>query len=143
MGAKELTTGAGWFPGRRVSVDQMIQELTGSDHDVVPPAADFLAEFSGLIIRSSDGSRSLRIDGLAAASHADPAWCRAYANAIGRRMTPVGEYSHMTLLIDGDGEFWAGFDAEYGFMGSSFFDVVNTLLVEPGSRLLDREIVDA
>ncbi|GAB4084053.1 hypothetical protein GCM10028784_06830 [Myceligenerans cantabricum] len=92
---------------------------------------------------STDGLRALRIDGRAAARDADPDWCSAYAEGIGRPVTPVGEYSHMTLVIDDAGEFWGGFDADYGFMGEDVVAVVPALLVEPGSRRLDREVPDS
>lgn len=66
----------------------------------------------------------------------------AYAEGVSRSITPIGEYSHMTLVIDEVGAFWGGFDADYGLMGDDIADVVHALLVEPGSRLLDREVPD-
>lgn len=77
-----------------------------------------------------------------AASHADPEWCDAYAGEIGRPVTPVGEYSHMLLLIDDSGSFWGAFDADYGLMGDSIDDVVHALIVDPGTRRLHRVVPD-
>jgi hypothetical protein len=133
---------AGWTPDRRVDVDEALTELGRAGHRLVAPAREFLAEYSGLTIALPDGSRVLRIDGLAAARGADPDWCSAYAASIGHAVTPIGEYSHMILVMDATGAFWGGFDADYGFMGDSIVAVVQALLVEPGSRHLDREVVD-
>lgn len=140
--AQVLLQRAGWTPGRRVDVEAALGELSAAGHALVAPVRAFLAEYSGVTVASDDGRRSIRIDGHEAARHADPDWCFAYSEGIGRALTPIGEYSHMTLLIDEAGAFWGGFDADYGFMGDDIVDVVHALLVEPGSRLLDREVAD-
>lgn len=140
--ARELLRKAGWVPGRRVEVTDALTELGEAGHHVVAPAREILAEYSGLVVMSVDGRRSINIDGRVAARSADLGWCEAYAEGIGRAVTPVGEYSHMTLVIDEAGAFWGGFDADYGFMGDDIADVVHGLLIEPGLRRLDREVAD-
>jgi hypothetical protein len=146
MGAKSMMTAqllllqAGWSPGRRVEVGSMLAELCTAGHDVVAPAREFLATYSGLTIRN--GNRVLRIDGHRAARNADVEWCADYTEAIGRAVTPVGEYSHLTLMIDESGEFWGGFDADYGLLGKDLVEVVHALMVDPVSGRLDRELPD-
>lgn len=130
---------AGWTPGRRIDVGDALASLQTDEFDVVSVARGFLVEYSGLTITSQDGARALLIDGLTAARNSDPEWCAAYSSAIGMPVTPVGQYSHMVLLIDETGRFWGGFDSAYGFLGDDIDDVVRGLLVEPGSRQLDRE----
>ncbi|MEV6895414.1 SUKH-3 domain-containing protein [Kribbella sp. NPDC051137] len=140
MGAKDLLRRAGWRPGRHVDVDSMIGELESAGHVLVPPARNFLSEFSGLTIHSEDGRKSVRIDGHDAARRADVGWCLAYAEGIGRSVTPAGEYSHMTLMIDEAGVFWGGYDDLYGLMGDDIIDLVDELLIGPALRQLDREV---
>jgi hypothetical protein len=118
----------------------MLAELTAAGHVLVSPVRGFLAEFSGLVIADDGGRRALRIDGHESARHADADWCEAYAEGIGRAVTPVGEYSHMTLMIDETGALGGSFDADYGFMGNDIVEVVQALLIDPGSRRLDREV---
>jgi len=118
----------------------MLWELSAAGHSVVAPARAFLAEFSGLRVISPDATRSLLIDGDNAARHADPDWCAAYADELGVAVTPVGEYSHMTLVLDAGGVFWGGFDADFGYLGEGIEGVIDRLLIHPGSRRLDREV---
>ncbi|MEV8027960.1 SUKH-3 domain-containing protein [Cellulosimicrobium funkei] len=140
--ARELLLRAGWSSDRRVDVETMVGELEVAGHSVVPAARRFLEVFSGLMVTEDEGRRALRIDGHEAARHADPDWCKAYAEGIGRAVTPVGDYSHMTLVIDEVGAFWGGFDADYGLIGESIVEVVEALLIKPGSRQLDRTAPD-
>ncbi|MBL7520203.1 SUKH-3 domain-containing protein [Frankia sp. CNm7] len=142
MDAGELLRRAGWVPGRRVDVEEMLGALAAAGFVVVPAAREFLAEYSGLVITSEDGRSVTRIDGHEAARNAVPGWCAAYGHGIGRAVTPIGEYSHMTLVIDEAGEFWGGFDDQYGSMGDTIIDVVHELLVEPGARPFDRVVAD-
>lgn len=45
----------------------------------------------------------------------------------------------MTLMFDESGEFWGGFDADYGSLGRTLLRV---LLVDPGARRFDRVLPD-
>ncbi|WP_326836840.1 SUKH-3 domain-containing protein [Amycolatopsis rhabdoformis] len=136
----DLIQMAGWTPDRNVDVAAELRELDEAGFAVTRFVPRFLAGYSGLTIGSQDATRALVIDGHKAARCADPEWCTAYAQAIGMPVTPVGEYSHMTLVIDETGRFWGGFDQSYGLLGSDLVDVVHGLLVEPGSLHLDREV---
>jgi hypothetical protein len=131
---------SGWKPGRQVEVDGMLHELALAGHTLVAPVAGFLREFSGLTVVADDGHRRLQIDGYKAARLADLEWCAAYARGIGRSVTPVGEQSHMLLLMDESGAFWGGFDDLYGLLGDDIIDLVSGLLVGPPSRRLDRVV---
>ena len=67
-------------------------------------------------------------------------WCAEYSRAIGRDLTPVGEYSHMTLMIDEDTGLGGGFDAEFGYLGATLEAVVSGILIGPVTSKLDRTI---
>lgn len=117
MSAQHLLTRAGWFLGRRRDVCGDLHALVNAGFMVGPAVPDFLAEYSGLSISSPNSVEALLIDGLQASRHADPEWSAAYAAAIGLAVTPVGEYSHMIILLDEEGRLWGGYDFDYGFLG--------------------------
>lgn len=142
MDAQTLMSQAGWFASRRVDASAAVSELASAGYVVVEPITGFLREYSGLTIMTPDGSRQLWIDGERSAAEADPEWCRAYADGAGLPLVPVGGYSHMSILIDGSGRLWGGFDAEYGHLADSMMELVHVLLIEPGSRRLDRRLTD-
>ena len=142
--ALDLLKRAGWNPQRRVPVDDLVRRLRDADFHVVAPFRDFMAEFAGLEVSSEDGSRTLEFDIDRALVLTDSGWCAAYGEEIGRSVTPVAcRGAHMTLLIDESGEFWANFDALYGYKGSDILQAVEVLLIDaPGSHMLDRRLPD-
>ena len=73
-----------WSPGRRVDAESALSELSAAGYVLVATVRAFLAEYSDLTVASNDGCRIIRIDGHEAALHADPDWCSAYAQGIGR-----------------------------------------------------------
>jgi hypothetical protein len=138
--ARELLQRAGWSPERRVDTDEMLRALEGAGHVVVPPARELFANCSGLTIRHD--RRVMRIDGWEAVRNADTGWCADYAEGIGRAVTPIGDYSHMTIMVDESGEFWGGFDDVYGSLGHTLLDLVHGVVVAPASGRLDRILPD-
>lgn len=105
---------------------------------VVPSAAGFLGEFSQLKVRWETNPNPLEISGSLAAGGVDPGWYAEYVKSLGFELTPVGEYSNMTICIDPSGELWGGFDDEYGHEGS-LIDLVRSIFLEP-VRPFDRRV---
>ena len=64
----------------------------------------------------------------------------AYSEHLHLRLTPVGGYSHMLMMVDGTGRCWGGFDSEYGPLGESFPLAVDALLAAGPLPRLDRRL---
>ena len=141
MDAQSLLQRSGWFPGRRIDVTGDLASVMSGGFAVTPAAERFLEEYSGLVISWETNPNPLVISGREAARGVDAGWCEAYSEAIGLVLSPVGEYSNMTLYIDPSGELWGGFDTEYGQVGS-VLDVIRETFLEPPrpfDRRLDRD----
>ena len=140
MDAVTLLRRAGWSPGRSVDVAEELAFVASDGFPVTPAAERFLSEYSGLQISWGTKSNPLILSGRVAARGVDSGWCEAYSGAVGLTLSPVGEYSNMTLYIDPTGELWGGFDAEYGQVGS-LLDVIRETFLEP-ARAFDRRLDD-
>ncbi len=103
-----------------------------------PAAERFLSEYSGLQISWETKSNPLTLGGRVAARGVDSTWGEAYSEALGVTLSPVGQYSNMTLYIDPAGDLWGGFDDLYGEVGS-LLDVIRETFLEP-PRPLDRRL---
>ena len=141
MNARDLIVSAGWFPGRNLDVLSALTAFQQAGFAVVGPAEAILAKYSNLVVRSDSAPRQeLWLDGKRAAEEADRDWCAAYEARSGQVLTPVGGYSHATIYVDEAGRFWGGFDFEYGLVGDSIGEMVNGLVLEPGSRRFDHQV---
>jgi hypothetical protein len=140
--ARALLLDAGWSPARRVDADDADRAWSAEGWSSHAAGRTFLSEYSGLTVRVADEQRRLWFDGVRAVQDWDPAWCRAYRGESGHSLLPAGGYSHMLILVDEDGGLWGGFDAEYGHVADSAADLVQVLLLAPGSKRLDRRVSD-
>lgn len=141
MNAKDLIVSAGWFPGRNLDASSALTALEQAGFTVVGPAEAILTKYSNLVFRSNSAlQQELWLDGKRAAEEADRDWCAAYEAGSGQVLTPVGGYSHATIYVDDAGRFWGGFDFEYGLVGDSIEEMVNGLVLEPGSRRFDHQV---
>lgn len=140
MDASDLLRAAGWFPGRTADVIDQIGSLEREDFTVTPSARRVLNEYAGLSIVGPGNPNPLVMGGPDLAVDTDSGWCDLYSEATGKTLTPVGEYSYMVLYVDEDGEFWGGFDEEYGWGGASLTDVVQRLFLDQAGWHLDRRL---
>lgn len=140
----QLLSRAGWTPDRRVAVDDLVTRLRDGDHDIVAPYRDLMAQFSGLVVSSDDGRRTVEFEIDHVLAVTGPGWCEAYGEEIGRLVTPVARHdAHMVLLIDESGEFWGAYDDLYGYMGKDIFQAIEWLLIDPPAQhVLDRRLPD-
>lgn len=130
MDAVTLLRRSGWFPGRNVDVTDELAFIAAEGFQATPAAEGFLSQYSGLQIAWESKSNPLILSGRVAARGVDSAWCDAYSAAIGLTLSPVGQYSNMTVYIDPTGELWGGFDDDYGRVGS-LLDVIRGTFLEP------------
>ena len=138
MDAEALLRRAGWRPGRSVAITADAEALRAEGFAVTEAAEAFLREFSHLVVAWESQARPLLFDGVEVSRNADPGWCDLYSEAIGSRLVPVGEYSHMTVYVDEVGELWGGFDGEYGHRGS-VLDLIESIFLRT-PRGFDRRI---
>jgi hypothetical protein len=140
MNAAELLTHAGWFAGRQTDAASDVAALVRGGYQVSPAAEAFLREFSGLVIEEPANPSPVVIDGVLAARHADSGWCKAYSDAIGRPLVPIGEYSLVMFWIDPEGDIWASIDNDFGRAGSSLEEAIQGLFFDKPGWKLDRYV---
>ena len=140
MDATSLLRDAGWYPGRSVDVTDDLKALVAEGYEMSAAAVEFLRQYSHLRILEPNNLNPLLIDGVLAARNADPAWCEAYSGAIGSPLLPVGEYSHMTLMIDPEGGLWGGFDNDFGRGGSSLPELLQGMFIDRPCWKFDRSV---
>ena len=138
MDALTLLRRSGWAPGRKVDVADELVFMVAEGFRATAAAEGFLSEYSGLQISWETKSNPLILSGRVAARGVDSGWCDAYSEALGVTLSPVGQYSNMTLYIDPSGRLWGGFDDLYDGVGS-LLDVIRETFLEPG-RPLSRTI---
>lgn len=131
INATDLLARSGWTPDRRVDVDGIVAKLQADGHVIVPPFRELIAEYSGLVVASEDGRRTIDFDVAHAALQAHPGWCEAYAEGIGLPVTPIAIEGHSVLLIDSTGGVWGAFDDLYGYLGGDMLTGIASVLVDP------------
>lgn len=128
----------GWWPERRVDVTLEVSSLEQAGVEIWPELLDFLMQYARLEIKSNDGTRSLSLDPSRAVAGTDLGWGRSYSSMIGTALAPVGEYSHMTIYLGRDGEFYGGFDAEYGRISANVEGLIDSVLNRHPAVRLDQ-----
>jgi len=140
MDALTLLREAGWYPDRSVDISADVEALRAEGFEVTETAERFLREYSHLSITGETKSSPLIIDGVVVVRNADTGWCELYSEAIGTVFVPVGDYSHMTLYVDLDGDLWGGFDGEYGQGGPSLLEVIQGMFIDQPGWRFDRRL---
>jgi hypothetical protein len=137
---REQLLRSGWFPGRHIDLENEVAVLNAEGYELWDGLLVFLAEYSGLVVNADDAATpSVWIDAARAASEVYAEWSRAYSAMIRSALAPVGGQSHMTIYLSEDGEFYGGFDNQYGRLGSNFRELIDVLLNEdPPTTMLDR-----
>lgn len=132
---------AGWDPERQIDPAAAIRALEAEGWATWPGLVNFLESFSGLEVTGGDGKRTVFIDAGNASANIDPGWGTAYSKALGVRLAPVGEQSHMTIYLGEDGAFYGGFDHDYGRLGADIFETLEAVLYfRPGMPGFDRHL---
>jgi hypothetical protein len=114
----------GWYPGRKVDVRLVLQELSDAGFSIEPVIMEFLQEFSGLRVcypsAFPDVDDILVIDASAALATLDRLDVRWYERGISEKLVPVGLafYEHMTVLLGASGKLYCVFDDTVLCLGS-------------------------
>ena len=136
MKALDLMRRAGWTESRKVPVDQHIEALRRGGFHAWEDLGSMLEPIVGLQISDILGRFTMWLDPTQAAATADLDWVTDYEHAAGVMLTPVGEYSHMLMMLGSDSAFYGGFDREFGRLGGTLEEAVNGVLVrQPPVRL--------
>lgn len=133
---------AGWRPGRRVNIDNAVAALRADGHAVWPDLLQLLEEFDGLTISTSRNHNPVVLDAAAATAGIATDWVREYAGVIGAVLTPIGEYSHMTIYYNQNGAFYGGFDRDFGCLGHTVIEVVDHVLNTDPPPPFDLTVLD-
>ena len=132
--ARERLTAAGWTEGRRISTDALENDNHESGFFVSEKATSFLREFGYLRLtyphfRVPEHVDWCHFDASLAAGNAVPETIADYEEAIGSRLTVIGEArsDHMVLCMDEEGRVFGGFEDVLVKFGDSGIDAINCL----------------
>ncbi|MFJ3407275.1 SUKH-3 domain-containing protein [Promicromonospora sp. NPDC090134] len=128
---------AGWFPGRSVSIDSWVALLSAEGIEVHRAAAEFLAEFGGLVAEHegpgiSRARESFDFDPEACVGEGDR--FIEWSQDLGREIVPVGSLDdgRFFLGLDENSELYSveAFVASFGRMPSGMINLVRGVMPE-------------
>lgn len=136
---------AGWSEGRAVPTAAAERALSALGYPVTDHLRSFLSSYSGLAFDRAELIDSTTwIDGEEAANELSHGWPEGYSAAAGKRLVPVGEYGPMMILVDADsGDLWGGFDHEFGRLGATFAEALETMLWPPPWLVLNMKLASS
>lgn len=140
---RQALLAGGWTPGRRVDVASDLAAYQEEEYEFEPwPELEaFLTEYSGIGVWEGDPRSTIWIDGAAAAKAADPGWAEAYEEVLRTQLAPVGGYQPMFLFLGRDGRLYGGFDREFGYLGETLPEAMNSIW-HPEGRHFEYRITD-
>lgn len=125
---------SGWHPNRQSDATAFVKSLNAAGFVVHQAAANFLTEYGGLCIKYphakvANREEEMHLNPLIVITHITPAAVNAYAKALGRKLTPIGEAArgYLTLMMDEDGKVYASYDDFFALVGSSGADAIEGL----------------
>jgi hypothetical protein len=130
-----------WHPGRRVDITDDLVALEREGYAQFPAATNFLREYSGLTVKfyrngfdRNDGADEVWFSVSRACELLDPAWTEEYSRRARVQLVPLGATyrEHLALLIGVDGNWYGGFDDEFGLVGSDVLDLMENLIENKG-----------
>jgi hypothetical protein len=124
---------AGWYPGRRVSVSQWLEELREYGFSIVPQAVAVLEEFGGLKIEPVRTPTDLFSPGPVIVDplvDAELDRFQDWEEQLKTRLTPVGQFDGQSCLaIAEDGSVYMMWDSCLWKVGSSWLDALENSLL--------------
>ena len=142
MNGHDSPANRGWA-ARPVDIAPGLRGPDLATADFAAAAARWLRAANGVEFSMPAPGRSFWIDVERAGRDLEQAWCDAYRAELGKPfLVMVGELGPMMIMLDEQGEFWGGFDQEYGWLAHTLPDLVAGLLGFVDSPSLDRVLPD-
>lgn len=125
---------AGWSEERRIDISEYEKCLKAEGYPVPTVVVDFLERFGGLRVvyphpRVLQTNDEFCINPIVAAAHIYPERVEDYSERVGAPLCVIGEaFSyHMTLVMNPDGQIYAGYDDTLIYVGNSGIDAIEAI----------------
>lgn len=130
----ECLNRAGWNPNRAIDTSEFEASLRAAGFVVSDAVLNFLKEYGGLRItyphfKVANTQDDMHFDVSVVVRHVLPVVVDAYAKVLGKDLCPIGEASqgYMVLLMDEQGQVYAGYDDFFVYVGSSGVAAIEAL----------------
>ncbi|WP_034260711.1 SUKH-3 domain-containing protein [Actinospica robiniae] len=125
-------TAAGWFPGRAVPVEPLLEPLLEEDYEIPPVLRAFLRGYGGLEFdypnpHCPEHRDTCGIDPQLAVDALFRTRVSLWEERVGAQLVPFGEASRLFLVMAADGRVWGGFDEFLFELGDSPEDALDGL----------------
>jgi hypothetical protein len=131
---KEILEDAGWYNGRQIEIDYLIEEIKGNDLTIPNEAIEnFLKEFGNLefnfvLLTGEPGNIKLVIDEVA--PYIEPRNLIQWQNLAKENIVPVGTMFNddAYLFISYSGKFYMANGNKFFLIGDDFFDCIDKVI---------------
>jgi hypothetical protein len=141
--AHEVLASAGWQPSRREDAVDVIATVASHGYDVGPKLALLIANVVGVTLQFMRSAHTdyIVFDPRRATELSFRAWVDDYSERAGTPLVPLGfsNHEHLLLLAADDGRWFGGFDDEFGQLGRSVPELVDTIINNRGFQEVDIE----
>jgi hypothetical protein len=130
----ECLARSGWTSGTAINTEKYESCLKDGGFSVHKAALDFLKKYGGFRIhyphaRVEDMEDEMHFDPLITTRHIHPDKVATYGKIIAKHLCPIGEAArgYLVLMMDENGEVYAGYDDFFAKVGTSGVDAIETL----------------
>jgi hypothetical protein len=143
---KQILEESGWYYGRRIEIDYMIEELAREELTIPNRLIEeLLHEFWNLLLnfRMPDGaSGEIRLNteiGLGV----EQATLTKFEKAVGEKMVPVGGVNECAgiLFVSYSGRFYMHADAVFWYVAHNFFEALDVIIHQKEFKIILTRIV--
>ena len=134
---KQLLRESSWTPAYSVDTSAYQRSLEGEGFTLFPAVLDFLQRFGGIQVSGSDPLTNTKyewfaIDPVGACTMRPLRFYQKLTSLLGQPVCPVGKSanSHMTLLMDAEGNFYTTLERGVYFMGKTVPEAFASLCQE-------------
>lgn len=129
--AKEMLSKEGWYPGRKVDISKVVDELEVCE--LFDAARVFLTEFYGIELRYVINETQniwglLHFDPLRASGRCERVMY-VYSIAIDKPLCIIGEMEQDVLVMDSDGKIYNVFEYDFFLTGDTSYEAIENILV--------------
>ena len=124
---------SGWTPDRRVDTAPDFRAFEKEGYPTFPVVTEFVRQCSGLRIPIDHGGPDeIWFSAERACGLLHRAWTEDYSRRAGTGLVPVGAAyrEHLTLLVGENGNWFGGYDDEFGLLGEDVLSALDNLILD-------------